>query len=148
MNGRRSGSVGSLAILAALTLAICVTLHGNAQPRTASCTGPNCRVIVSIVECGHISCKAQVDIDELNVQGNNVRWELTEDALKSGYEFQPVYGVWFKTWGGQRDFECKIDGKMFKCMTKVQTPTGQRYPYGVQIIGPKSVPLLDPWIVN
>lgn len=149
MNGRRIGSAGLLAALAALVLASCVTLHGNAQPRMAECKNDDdCKVTVSIGDCGHFTCKARVDVDELNVKGNNARWELTKEALDAGFEFQPIYGVWFKTLAGQQDFECKPNGKMFKCQTKVHPPTGKRYSYGVQIIGPKSVPLLDPWIVN
>ena len=149
MNGRRIGSVGLLAALAGLVLASCVTLHGNAQPRMAECKNDDdCKVTVSIGDCGPFTCKASVDTDELNVKGNNARWELTREALDAGFEFQPTYGVWFKTFAGQHDFDCKLTGKMFKCRTLVHPPTGKRYSYGVQIVGPKSVPLLDPWIVN
>ena len=149
MTGTRIATVGSLAFLAALTLASCASLHGNPKPLMAEChSEEDCKVTVSIVDCGTFTCKAHVEPDELNVKGNNARWELSDEALKAGYEFQPVYGIWFKTLAGQRNFECQIDGKRFKCKTKVP-PTGERYPYGVQIIGgPKSVRLLDPWIVN
>jgi hypothetical protein len=149
MTGTRVGSAGLLAILAAWVLASCITVSGNAEPRRADChNDDDCKVTVSIVNCGHFTCEASVDPDELNVRGNNARWELTKEALDAGFEFQPTYGVWFKTLDGQDAFECKRDGKMYKCKTKVQAPAGKRYRYGVQIIGPKSVALLDPWIVN
>src|SRR6476620_1703767 len=126
MTGTRIATVGSLAILAALTLASCASLHGNPKPLMAEChNDDDCRVTVSIVDCGHFTCKAHVEPDELNVRGNNARWELSDEALKAGYEFQPLYGVWFKTLAGQRAFDCKIDGKKFKCMTKVRPPTGE-----------------------
>ena len=142
-------SAAPLAALAALVLSSCVTLHGNPQPRQANCNNDDdCRVVVSIVDCGAFTCRASVDPDELNVRGNNARWELTKEALDAGFEFQPSYGVWFKRLDGQRDFDCKLNGKMFKCQTKAHPPSGKRYSYGVQIIGPKSVQLLDPWIVN
>jgi hypothetical protein len=144
---KRRGCAGSLALLAALAQAGCVSF-GGPEPRRADCSNDDdCRVTVSVVDCGAFSCRAKVDTDEIYLRGNNARWELDKQAQDSGFRFDPVYGVWFKTFAGQRDFDCKIDGPMFKCKTKVR-PNGERYRYGVQLLGPKSVPLLDPWVVN
>ena len=145
MAGKRWGFIG---VVAALALASCATFN-ETEPRRKNCTSDDdCKVTVSVVDCNAISCHAKVDVDELYLKGNNARWELDQNALDQGFSFQPTYGIWFKTLAGQRDFDCKPDGKMFKCKTKVHPPNGERYRYGVQLLGPKSVLLLDPWVVN
>jgi len=148
MAGKRWGFVGVIAALAALALSGCATFE-KSEPRRKECKDEkDCKVTVSVVACNAISCDAQVDVDELHLKGNNARWELDQKALDEGYSFQPTYGVWFKYLAPDKLFECKPDGKVFKCKTKVEQ-ADKRYRYGVQIIGgPKSVKLLDPWVVN
>jgi hypothetical protein len=147
MTGKRAGIIRVLAVLAAFVVTSCA-IFDKAAPRRAECHNDNdCKVTVSVVNCNAVSCDAQVDVDELHLKGNNARWELDQKALDEGYSFQPVYGIWFKHLGSDELFECKPTGKTFKCMTKVRQAE-KRYRYGVQIIGPKSVWLLDPWVVN
>ena len=148
MAGKRTGITRVMVVLTAFVATSCVSV-GGPEPRRADChNDDDCRVTVSVVDCGAFSCRAKVDIDEINLRGNNARWELDKQARDLGFRFDPVYGVWFKTFAGQRDFDCKMDGPMFKCKTKVRPPNGERYRYGVQLLGPKSVSLLDPWVVN
>jgi hypothetical protein len=147
MAGKRAVNTRVLAVLAALVVTSCA-IFDKAEPRRKDCSNDDdCRVTVS-VDCGTLSCRAKVDIDEIYLRGNNARWELDKQAQDAGFRFEPVYGIWFKTFAGQRDFECKPDGPMFRCKTKVHPPNGERYRYGVQILGPKPVALLDPWVVN
>jgi hypothetical protein len=147
MTGKRAVITQVLAVLAALVVTSCATFD-KGEPRRKDCSDDNnCNVTVSVV-CNAFWCHAEVDVDELYVKGNNARWELDQKARDAGFRFEPVYGIWFKTFAGQRDFDCKADGPMFRCKTKVHPPNGERYPYGVQILGPKPVRLLDPWVVN
>ena len=147
MAGKRAMITRVLAVLAAFVATSCASFD-KAEPRRKDCNNDeDCRVTVSVVDCGTFTCRAKVDIDEIHLRGNNARWELDQQAQDAGFRFEPVYGVWFKTFAGQRDFDCKIDGRTFRCKTKVR-PNAERYPYGVQLLGPKSVPLLDPWVVN
>jgi hypothetical protein len=146
MAGKRTGITRVLAVLAALVVTSCATID-KSEPRRKDCNNDkDCNVTVS-VDCDALACRAKVDFDEIYLKGNNARWELDEKALREGYSFHPVYGIWFKSFIPEKDFECKPDGKMFKCKTKVK-PADKRYRYGVQIVGPKPVSLLDPWVVN
>ena len=133
--------------LAAASAAYWAPLH--AETRTANCTGdPDCHVEVS-VSCGAVYCTASVNIDKLYLHGNNAFWDLDDAARTAGFKFEPVYGIWFKSLAGQKDFDCKPNGDTrFKCQNNSGTSTGKEYKYGVQIVGPKPVWLLDPWVVN
>lgn len=146
MAGKRGCFIGIIAVLAALAMTSCATID-KPESRRKDCTNDNdCNVTVS-VDCHALPCRAKVDFDEIYLKGNNARWELDQKALDEGYSFHPVYGIWFKYLAPEQLFECKPDGKMFKCMTKVKQ-ADKRYRYGVQIVGPRPVLLLDPWVVN
>jgi len=139
------------AALATLLLTGCVGLSTQ-QRQVKECHGPDdCRVVVSLVDCGAFTCHAKVDPDEIRLHGNNVFWELSKEASDSGFRF-PRDGIFFKSFSGTSDFRCQVSeqGTQFHCNNNAGPPVGKEYKYGVQLSGSqsKSVWVLDPWIVN
>lgn len=140
---------GILISVLTLILTSCSTVHAEAA--TAQChTDDDCRVVVSVTCAeGALACDAIVDVDGLYLNGHNAFWDLTKDAATQGFRFNRFFGISFKYFAGQMDFDCKPNGSsQYKCKNDSHAPNGTRYDYSVQILGPKPVRVLDPWVVN
>ena len=137
-----------LVCVALATLATgCVSVTTQ-QRRVKDCHDANdCRVEVSVIDCGQYTCHATVDVDEIHLHGNNVFWELS--ASDKEFRFAES-GIFFKSIAGGAHFKCNAaeQGRKFHCNNNSGPSVGKEYKYGVQLLGPKSVWVLDPWVVN
>lgn len=131
-------------LVAIIVLAGCAT--PPEKPRTSSkleCDGGRkCEVAVS-VNCSIAGCQLSVEHDlvvVLEKKQVDIVWLLPQD---SEYAFAQR-GIEFKE---SRDFDCKADGpRRFVCRDR-HSKFGA-WKYAISVTGPKTVPPLDPWVIN
>jgi hypothetical protein len=149
----RTGLAGRAGLVAGLLVwQFATSSTARGQPRTADChSDEDCKVVVSVpvADCNRVYCKASANPEKLHLHGHNASWDLDEDAKSRGFTFEQGYGVWFRPFSGQDELHCKPNGPHgFKCQNQNKAPAGTEYKYGIQLIGPKPVVFLDPWVVN
>lgn len=112
-----------------------------------NCSPGHCTVQVSL-DCSANPCTITIPNAQeiVAANGNDIVWELAPGTPAS-YLFKQSGGIFLKTPEGQHAFHCQSlpgDTK-FRCSG---TKDRNAYEYGIEIVGPTRVTILDPWIVN
>jgi hypothetical protein len=121
--------------------------HGTVRaPQSIECSGnsPTCELWVG-VQCG-VACSAAVNYEVVVLAAGNkgaITWKLDKGAIEAGFSFaKDAIGI------DRKAFECGMleEGRLFRC-TKIRPGFGV-FKYTVNVIGPRAVPPLDPWVVS
>ena len=138
-----SARTSCIAIAACFVLLGCASAPGIRQQSKITCDGSaKCEVKV-MVDCSSAGCQVSVDHDLVVVIDKkqlDIAWLLPNG---SEYTF-PENGVAFVD---SKDFECKADGKL-KFVCKDKHSKFGAWKYTINVTGPRTVPPLDPWVIN
>lgn len=115
-------------------------------PVTSTCHSAQQCVVPVTVTCGASSCTMMIPGNQrvLAANGWDVVWVV---APGSGpYLFKNPGGVFFKNPQVVWDCHAEVNDTRFRCKSKQRD--GKGYEYGIDLVGPKPVTILDPSIVN
>ena len=115
-------------------------------PPDLDCTSAEQCVVQVQIDCGHSPCTIGVSKQNVAAHGFAVVWWIVDKPGQS-YQFRNPGGVYFKSAGVQRGFDChpEANGKRYRCRGDRD---GKTYEYGIDLVGTPAVRILDPWIVN
>lgn len=139
------------AVLGSSVMFGCATLGGSGSsklpPVGFGCTSAQqCRVQVS-VDCSQTPCRLTIpDAQQIvEAKGFDVVWEIV--PATGPYLFKHQDGIFFKTPEGKNAFSChpEANDARFSCHGDKNR---NAYEYGIELVGPQPVTVLDPWIVN
>ncbi len=135
-----------LTLVACFAFSGCVQLPlGPGDGKKLACTGPQCKVQVSVDCVALMFCRISVDNNTVNVpRGNSpvIEWEV----VTPGYAFTDN-GIAISAGGDE--FMCRpmgADRRRFMCNDRHTKPGD--YKYTITLTGLPTVLPLDPWIAN
>ena len=130
-------------------LPACSTLAPGSKampPITSTCHSAEQCVVPVTVACGATSCTSSIPADKqvLATNGFAVVWAIAPGS--EPYLFKNSGGIFFKA--AQTVWRCHSEAHdtRYRCKSGHSDETGQEY--GIELVGPKPVTILDPWIVN
>jgi hypothetical protein len=137
------------ALLAGAVVSGCGPVRSDAKmhpPITSTCRNARqCEVPVT-VDCHMSPCTITIPDAQkvMATKGFDVIWYIAPGS--EPFLFKNPGGVFFKDPQAVWDCGREEHGARFRCKPRHKDETGQRY--GIDLVGPKPVNVLDPWIVN